>query len=554
MQQSNLNLARKWRSKNFEQIIGQDLVVRILKNSLYINQLFPVYLFSGQRGCGKTSTARIFAAALNCENLASFQSNPKIKIPCSECVSCSAMASNKHPDFVEMDAASHTGVDNIRNIIEASTLMPILGKKKIYLIDEAHMLSKSAFNAFLKILEEPPATVIFILATTDVEKIIETVKSRCFQLIFGPISSDYLVSHLAEICKNENIDFETEGLELIVNESEGSARDAINLMEQVRFSCAKITRANVQGVLGHPDDSKVLEILNIILKSKDSGKLLIYLENINFYNLSAIFIWNQLLKLVRVSLYLKYDIHLKSNFNIPELEEILDAVDSNCLIKILEIFCENEQMFIKTSNKNLFLELILLRIINLSNELNAISRPINFSNKEKNINSKIEEKKSPIVTEPIKEKEEVKELSLWDNFLNKISQLNEPLVLSVFKQSKFVNVSAELNKVEISFYKKQSFLISLLEDSKKLWQPIIKEVFDVNNLEHQIIENLENKEVEVVKKIEKKNESFVVNKPASNVLSNIKQKVDVSDKSVWKLANVLLEAFPGELIEVKENE
>src|SRR5580704_14546635 len=134
----NLNLTRKWRSKNFDQIIGQELSIRILKNSLYKDQLFPVYLFSGQRGCGKTTTARIFAAAINCQELSQFQSNPKsISIPCLVCSSCCAMSKGQHPDFSEIDAASHTGIDTIRQLIDSAQLLPILGRKKIYLIDEA---------------------------------------------------------------------------------------------------------------------------------------------------------------------------------------------------------------------------------------------------------------------------------------------------------------------------------------------------------------------------------------------------------------------------------
>src|SRR5579863_6898764 len=187
MEAVSLNLSRKWRSQNFDQIIGQDLSVRILKNSLYLGHYFPVYLFAGQRGCGKTSTARVFAAAINCRELSAFQKDPKKSVPCLVCDSCIAMQEGKHPDFIEIDAASYTGVDHMRNIIESSSLLPIMGTKRVYLIDEAHMLSKAAFNAALKILEEPPATALFILATTNPHKIIDTVRSRCFQLFFTAI-------------------------------------------------------------------------------------------------------------------------------------------------------------------------------------------------------------------------------------------------------------------------------------------------------------------------------------------------------------------------------
>src|SRR4029079_7469323 len=145
--------------------------------------------------------------------LDAFAQRPQgMTFPCGLCISCEAMKQGKHPDFIEIDAASHTGVDNVRHIIEATSFLPQIGRKKIYLIDEAHMLSKAAFNAFLKILEEPPASVIFILATTDAQKIIDTVKSRCFQLFFTPIDETSLSNHLAAICKAENIQFESSGL------------------------------------------------------------------------------------------------------------------------------------------------------------------------------------------------------------------------------------------------------------------------------------------------------------------------------------------------------
>ena len=179
-------LSRRGRPTTFDTIIGQDLPVRLLKNSLYVGSIFPVYLLSGMRGSGKTTTARVFAAALNCVNRESFQQDPKqYSLPCGACDSCRAMAASRHPDFIEIDAASYTGVDNIRDVIESASFVPVLGKTKIYLIDEAHMLSKAACNALLKVLEEPPHSALFMLATTDADKIIDTVRSRSFRLFFS---------------------------------------------------------------------------------------------------------------------------------------------------------------------------------------------------------------------------------------------------------------------------------------------------------------------------------------------------------------------------------
>src|SRR6185503_16129094 len=243
--------ARLWRPTTFDAVVGQEIPVRMLKNALYKNRFFPVYLFAGQHGCGKTSIARIFATALNCTSLPSWQADPqRLGIPCQSCLSCKQMSENKHPDFIEIDAASHTGVDDVRTILEASFYLPLLGLKKIYLIDEAHMLSKSAFNAFLKILEEPPASVLFMLATTDIQKIPETIRSRCFHIFLDPLPGPFLEAHLEKICTAHQLSVEREALSLIVRETSGSARDAINLLEKIRFYDTTVTKEAMLTILG----------------------------------------------------------------------------------------------------------------------------------------------------------------------------------------------------------------------------------------------------------------------------------------------------------------
>ena len=305
METGNLNLARKWRSKNFDQIVGQELSVKILKNSLYLDRFFPVYLFSGQRGCGKTTTARVFAAAVNCEYLEAFRKNPRSQqLPCNSCASCVAMLKGKHPDFIEMDAASHTGVDNVRNIVDAASLLPVMGRKKIYLIDEAHMLSKSAFNAFLKILEEPPSSVLFILATTDTDKIIDTVKSRCFQLFFKPVQDQPLVNHLKVICADEAIKVEADALSLIIKETEGSVRDAINVLERVRFSSSVVTKESVRAVLGHLDDEQLIQLFEAVLH-KTPADLISYFKQLDLESIAPSFVWYRLIDLIRTAIWLK---------------------------------------------------------------------------------------------------------------------------------------------------------------------------------------------------------------------------------------------------------
>lgn len=362
MEKTELNLTRKWRSKNFQEVIGQSLAIRILQNSLYLKQFFPVYLFAGQRGCGKTSTARIFAAAVNCARLAEFQQDPrKVSIPCLTCPSCLAMSKSQHPDFIEIDAASHTGVDNVRNIIDASSFLPLLSSKKIYLIDEAHMLSKAAFNAFLKILEEPPMSVIFILATTDMQKILETVKSRCFQIFFDPVDTQVITDHLEKICSVENIPADATGLAVIAQEAGGSVRDAINLLEQVRFATKKISKESVLSILGHIDESALFELFEKIV-SQDVHELLQFCSSLEKYELSIEYLWAQLTELVYDAILIQYHVSARRFIDLPlDMKQSIEKISIAQLIRLFGILCSQEQNLARTTKKLRFLEMVLLQ-------------------------------------------------------------------------------------------------------------------------------------------------------------------------------------------------
>lgn len=360
---SSLNLARKWRSSQFPEIIGQDLVVRILQNSLFKNQFFPVYLMSGQRGCGKTSTARVFAAAVNCFRLAEFQKNPKTQVPCLTCSSCSAMKKGQHPDFIEIDAASYTGVDNIRNIIDTSSFLPVLGHRKIYLIDEVHMLSKAAFNALLKILEEPSKSVLFILATTEAQKIPDTVRSRCFQLLFNPVVESEVVQHLQRVCDEESIPYEEAGLVTIAQATQGSMRDAINLLEQARFSSAKVTKASVVAVLGYVDDQQLYQLLSAMI-SQNVAELLSVMGMFHQKAISTEYVLKRLLELLYDCVIVKYGSTPKYGSDMPE--QLMQQIQDCKMVSLIYLFdelCQLDMVIVKTSKKQLLLESMLIRLV-----------------------------------------------------------------------------------------------------------------------------------------------------------------------------------------------
>ena len=241
---SYLVLARRWRPQRFEDLVGQDVVVRTLKNALISNGLAHAYLLTGIRGVGKTTIARLMAMSVNCAN----QSDGE---PCGKCDACTAIAAGSHLDVQEMDAASHTGVDDIREILDGVRYPPVSLPYKVYIIDEAHMLSKSAFNALLKTLEEPPEQVLFILATTESEKLPVTVRSRCQRFDLRRLSVKEVADYLAHVLKAESISAEEEALLTIARASEGSVRDALSLTERVlAYAREHISAEDVRAALG----------------------------------------------------------------------------------------------------------------------------------------------------------------------------------------------------------------------------------------------------------------------------------------------------------------
>ena len=260
-------LARKWRPKSFESLVGQPHVVRALTNALDQQRIHHAYLFTGTRGVGKTTLARIIAKSLNCETGITAK-------PCGQCVACTEIDKGRFVDLLEVDAASNTQVDAMRELLENAQYAPTSGRFKVYIIDEVHMLSKSAFNAMLKTLEEPPEHVKFILATTDPQKVPVTVLSRCLQFNLRQIASTTIVEHLEYILKEENIPYEKAGVQLIAKAAEGSMRDALSLTDQaIAYGNQAVHEADVRGMLGAIDQSYLFDIIQAL--TNEDGSLLI---------------------------------------------------------------------------------------------------------------------------------------------------------------------------------------------------------------------------------------------------------------------------------------
>src|SRR6185436_9558634 len=260
-------IARKYRPQVFGEVVGQKPIVQILQNAIQLNRTGHAYLFSGARGVGKTTMARILAKGLNCAQ------GPTVT-PCNECPSCKEITAGQSMDVLEIDAASNTGVDNVRELRDSARYAPSRDRSKIFIIDEVHMLSTSAFNALLKILEEPPPHVIFIMATTERHKVPATILSRCQQFVFRTISPAEIQAHLRQISEREGVKIDDRALSYIVKASEGSMRDAQSLLDQIiSFSGQEVVDEDVRDVLGFIP-SEILDRTLDALAARDSKALL----------------------------------------------------------------------------------------------------------------------------------------------------------------------------------------------------------------------------------------------------------------------------------------
>ncbi|RUM62169.1 MAG: DNA polymerase III subunit gamma/tau [Persephonella sp.] len=281
--------SRKYRPKNFDEVIGQESVVRTLRNAIKLNRISNAYIFAGSRGLGKTTISRILTKCLNCEVGITDK-------PCGKCENCIEIDKGSFPDMYEIDAASNRGIDDIRNIKENVGYAPIKGRYKVYIIDEAHMLTREAFNALLKTLEEPPPHNIFILATTELHKIPDTIRSRCQTFIFKSPNKSEIVKYLKRICESERIEYEEKALEILAEASEGGMRDSASLLDQATvFGEGKITVKSVEEMLGFIPVSIIDKFFNY-LKNKDIKNLITVINSVEKSGYDLNIFWKQIIE------------------------------------------------------------------------------------------------------------------------------------------------------------------------------------------------------------------------------------------------------------------
>ena len=375
-------LYRKYRPKTLDDVCGQDVIVKIIKNSILNNQINHAYLFAGPRGTGKTSVAKIFAKIINCEN-------PIDCKPCGKCISCTQ---ENNSDIIEIDAASNNGVDEIRELRNKVNLLPAYGKYKVYIIDEVHMLTQGAFNALLKTLEEPPAHVIFILATTDPHKVLETILSRCQRLDFKKISNEAIVENLSKIAKKEKIDIDSEALNEIAKLADGGMRDSVGMLDQARaYTEGKITVNDIHDINGTLTENDLKNLLDNII----NNKLDIILENIDDYNdkgKNFVKLIEEFIDFIRnIILFKEAPNYFKERVqNVENYQDISTRISVNELFSIIEILNKYSFEMKNNNNSKLLFELALIKIISEKNNDNvnkieqiAEKTPANEKNLEK---------------------------------------------------------------------------------------------------------------------------------------------------------------------------
>ena len=454
----NKILALKYRPQDFKDLIGQDVMAETITNAIKLGKTPNAYLLTGIRGVGKTTTARLIAKALNCEK------NNDQKVTCSSqsfCATCQEIINSNHIDILEMDAASKTGIDDIRELIENSKYSPTSAKFKIFIIDEVHMLSKQAFNGLLKTLEEPPPSLKFILATTEVRKIPVTILSRCQRFDLKRVSVNQIVSHLKKIAEKEKGKISDNALKLIARNSEGSVRDSISLLDRALISQfmkdgASVEEEDVRKMLGLADKSKIINLIKQILNGDEKAAL----QQLNLLlndGLDAKLFLNDILEVLYL---LSRRINLgpiEKDLSIPESElQIIDQISKNLDMQDIGLFW---QLTIKTiddlrivGNENLSLEMYIMQLIHLKS-LGEKKEPLT-----ENINSDDSQEILP-------NKKEIDEKNVEKNFSNKAK--NQLKSTNQIQASPIKNMSSELQKPKVEINSFQD-LIDMANKEKEI--------------------------------------------------------------------------------------
>ncbi len=558
-------LHHKYRPKSFDELVGQDPITSTLKQALISDRIAPAYIFSGPRGTGKTSSARIFAKSLNC-----LKSEKATTVPCGECELCNGISSGNALDVIEIDAASNTGVENIRELIERSRFAPAKARWKVYVIDECHMLSTAAFNALLKTLEEPPRQVVFILATTDPQRVLPTILSRCMRFDFRRIALHDLESHLVNIAKKEEISINEEAISLIAKHSQGGLRDAESLLDQVSLLTPPITQLSIINLIGAIPEEELI-ILAKSLINKDPNSILNICNRLINKGKEPIAILQGIASILRDLVVTKVSNEPTNLCNISKENSgnLNDFATSISLDQILNLQAKlkGSENYIRNSNQpKLWLEIHLLGMLSdeNSNENNTIKK--SFVNKKISEDSDhINANQTSKCIVPNTDKTLIQKttfqadsspnqtLNLNDIWKKVIAMLELPSTkMLLSQQAKLINLSSDSAEVAIS-----EKWINMIQSRKNLIEDAF---YKARGSSTKVIliqqkENLSNhrKDEQTPLNIEQKNELKVDNGFEKKHFEDktIAQAINKDTSSIDQKAKQFADFFNGEIVDLE---
>ena len=579
----------KYRPHNLDELVGQELISITLKQALRTKKIAPAYLFSGPRGTGKTSSARIFAKSLNC--LSYEEPDPK---PCNQCEMCHSIIQGIALDVIEIDAASNTGVENIREIIERAKFSPTQARWKVYVIDECHMLSTAASNALLKTIEEPPERVVFILATTNPERVLNTIHSRCQKFDFRRINSLEIYKHLLTIADKENISYEEIALKLIAKRANGGMRDAQSILDQLSLLPEGITKKNVENLLGEVSENDLIDLINSLIDNKPE---LLIKNCSNLYNTG-----NEPIAILEGLLNITRDLLLKTNENHSELfyttEDFQDQlnkiskkinkskiIDWHSNLKNIEYQIKNSSqprlwleihltslLKLKSINSNSsdessqekthFINNETERLIDKNKNINTVSNPRKKTIPEKSISIASE---NVINTNPKNIHDDNRSIELkekWSLILSKLELPSTRMLLS--QQAELINIKDSLIEIALS-----PNWENMIKSRKIVIENAVKKVFGDNvEIIYSNSKNLNlNKELKKnsAKKINQIINSNISTDKKINSESNISNQINRTEASKTEIKPIiqnvtsdknssknLANFFNGEIIDIED--
>lgn len=523
-------LYRKYRPKSFDLVYGQDVIVKTLKNVIKNNKLSHAYLFTGPRGTGKTSCAKLFAKAINCLD------NTSTGDACNKCENCLSFNNNSNPDIIEIDAASNNGVDEIREIKNKVNLVPAMSKYKVYIIDEVHMLSIGAFNALLKTLEEPPEYIIFILATTEPQKLPTTVISRCQRFDFKSISRESMKQCLENIIQKEKINIDTAALDEIILNSNGGMRDAIGMLDQAfAFSDEKISLIDVQELSGTISNEQIFEFLTNIINKKYSDTIKFIKELSNQGKDFSLILQKIIDCLYKIILYKKNVLtDTTKNLNNTDFSKF-KLVDERILYKLLDDTSDLNKKINQTSQKELIFEVYILKMMD---EINVSRETLNKNSKkeestkafnQENLDNNIKKLKDIRINNILKNstKQEfntiqndwknIKEYLLDENLKKYVGLLLDAVPVAASPDGIILTIPTEglLNKIELNYDECKSIVQKKFNHKYKI---VCITIDYWKEIRPKYVNLVKNKELDI------KDEEFLLSK-----IKKIKQNNSVND-------------------------